>query len=82
MAWIRVIDENEAGGALADLYRGLVDPGSGGVDNILKVHSLHLDGLRGHVALYRSAMAGTPGLPTLEREMIALVVSRMNGCHY
>lgn len=82
MAWIRVVDEHEAVGDLAALYRSLVDPGSGRVDNILKVHSLHVDGLRGHVALYRSAMAGTAGLAKTEREMIALVVSRLNGCHY
>ena len=82
MAWIRVLDEDGASGTLAALYRGLIDPDSGRVDNILKVHSLHLDGLRAHVALYRSAMAGTAGLGTTEREMIALVVSRLNGCHY
>jgi len=82
MAWIQVIEEDAAGGELAALYRSLIDPESGGVDNILKVHSLNLGGLRAHVALYRSAMAGTAGLPQLEREMIALVVSRLNGCHY
>ena len=82
MAWIRVIEEDNAAGELAALYRTLIDPESGRVDNILKVHSLHVDGLRGHVALYRSAMAGTAGLAEIEREMIALVVSRLNGCHY
>ena len=82
MAWIRVINEDDAVGELTALYRALIDPESGRVDNILKVHSLHLDGLRGHVALYRSAMAGTAGLPQTERELIALVVSRLNGCHY
>ena len=82
MAWIRVIEEDDADGELAALYRTLIDPESGRVDNILKVQSLHLDGLRGHVALYRSVMAGTAGLPKTDREMIALVVSRLNGCHY
>ena len=82
MAWIRVIEEDAADGALAAQYRSLIDPESGRVDNILKIHSLNLDGLRAHVALYRSAMAGTAGLPKLEREMIALVVSGLNGCHY
>ena len=82
MAWIPMIGEDEAGGELAALYRTLLDPDSGGVDNILKIHSLHLDGLRAHVALYRSSMAGTAGLPKVDREMIALVVSGVNGCHY
>lgn len=82
MAWIEVIDEGDAEGRLAELYRGLVDPEHGGVDNILKIHSLHPDGLGAHVALYRSAMRGTPGLPKVDRELIALVVSAANGCHY
>lgn len=82
VAWIRVIAEDAAVGRLADVYRTLVDPDSGRVDNILKIHSLNFDGLSAHVALYRSAMAGTAGLPKCEREMIALVVSGLNGCHY
>ncbi len=82
MAWIRVIEEDAAGGELAALYGSLIDPASGSVDNVLKIHSLNLGGLRAHVALYRSSMAGTAGLPTREREMIALVVSGLNGCHY
>jgi AhpD family alkylhydroperoxidase len=32
--------------------------------------------------LYRAVMKGTPGLSAAEREMIALVVSRANDCHY
>ena len=30
----------------------------------------------------RSAMAGTRTLRKVERELIALVVSEINGCHY
>jgi AhpD family alkylhydroperoxidase len=32
--------------------------------------------------LYRQAMRGTRTLRKVEREMIALVVSRVNECHY
>ena len=72
----------DAGGVLADLYRVMRDPGSGRVDNVLKIHSLHPDGLKAHFSLYRAAMEGTRGLSKAEREMIALVVSKTNGCHY
>lgn len=82
MAWIRDVDETLAEGELASLYARVAAPKTGRVDNILKVHSLDRRGLEAHVALYRSAMRGTPGLPVTEREMIALVVSLTNGCHY
>ena len=39
MAWIKVIDEVDADGDLAAQYAALVEPW-GGVDNILKIHSL------------------------------------------
>lgn len=85
MAWIRTHDEDEAarsGSPLADLYARGADPASGRVDNILKIHSLHPAGLAAHLAVYRAAMAGTPGLAQVDRELIALVVSGLNGCHY
>ena len=82
MAWIDVIDEGEAEGELAELYRRWVDPESGRVDNVLKIHSLNVEGLRAHLALYQAAMRGTRGLSKAEREMIAVVVSRKNACRY
>jgi alkylhydroperoxidase family enzyme len=60
----------------------VVDPEYGRVDNILRIHSLHPGGLRTHYELYREAMTGTRTLRKAEREMIALVVSVINGCHY
>ena len=82
MAWIEVIDEGDAHGTLARMYTQLVDPESQQVDNILKIHSLLPAGLRAHLQLYSHAMAGTPALPKVERELIALTVSKINGCHY
>ena len=82
MAWIRTIDEADAEGRLAELYRRVVDPGTGRVDNVLKGHGLHPDGLAAHWSLYRAAMRGSPSLPLVEREMIAVVVSALNGCRY
>jgi len=86
MAWIRVVPELEAAGELAeiydDLYAPFPDAPRGSLDNILQIHSLDPEGLRAHRALYRSAMRGTPGLPRVDREMIAVVVSVLNACHY
>lgn len=81
MAWIRTIDESEAEGELAAMYRRLVEPW-GGVDNILKIHSLNPPSLTAHFELYRTLMRGKSGLSRAEREMIAVVVSAANRCHY
>jgi len=82
MAWIRTVEGGDAEGRLARLYRAVADPASGRVDGIMKVHSLHPRGLEAHLAVYRAAMRGTAGLPEVERELIALVVSGLNGCRY
>ena len=86
MAWIQIREPHEAEGAAREELESLsarsVDPTSGEVDEILRVHSLHPRGWEAHLALYSAAMRGTPGLRKVDREMIALVVSRENGCHY
>ena len=82
MSWIETIPEESAEGPLAELYAGMLDADTGRVDNILKVHSLHPEGLAAHWGLYRAAMCGTRGLRLRDRELIAVVVSKRNGCHY
>lgn len=82
MAWIRTVALAEATGELERLYRSALDPHSGTLDNVLSVHGLHPAGLAAHLALYRSAMRPTSELGAAEREMIAVVVSKANGCHY
>ena len=82
MAWIRTVSESSADDALGALYERVRDPASGRLDNILQIHSLHPEGLEAHFALYRAVMRGTKTLRKVERELIALVVSRINDCHY
>ncbi len=81
MVWIRVIDENAATGKLKQLYEENREPW-GGVDNILKIHSLATDGLEAHLALYRNVMHAPGDLSRRQREMIAVVVSALNHCAY
>lgn len=81
MAWIRVIDEEEAEGRLAELYAKYEEP-EGGVDNILKIHSLNVPSLRAHFDLYATLMRGRSDLSRAQREMIAVVASGANRCHY
>ncbi len=82
MSWIHRIPDHEWTGELAELREAVVDPTYGRVDEIMAVHSLNPRGLAAHDQLYRSAMAGTRNLRKVERELIALVVSLENRCHY
>ena len=45
-------------------------------------HSLDPAAMQGHLAVYNAAMSSTKTLRKVERELIALVVSDINGCHY
>ena len=81
MAWIRMIRETEAEGELAESYELYREP-SGRVDNILRIHSLNPPSLEGHYQLYRHLMRGPSGLTRVERELIAVAVSKENDCHY
>ncbi len=81
MAWIEVIDEAEATGSLKKSYEKMTEPW-GGVDNILKIHSLNPRSLVSHFDIYATLMRGRSDLSRAQREMIAVVVSAENGCHY
>ena len=76
-----MIKEDKAEAELKDWYNKLREPW-GGVDNIMKIHSLNVNTLKGHYELYLSAMKGTKDLSHKQREMIAVVVSNVNQCHY
>ena len=82
MAWIETVNDSEWTGELAALRPKIADPTTGHVDNIMSIHSLDPGSLRAHLDLYLQAMRGTDSLPKVDREMIALVVSKENGCHY
>ena len=60
----------------------MTDPRFGRVDWILRIHALDRGSMDAHRVLYRQAMRSTPTLRKVEREMIAVVISKANGCHY
>ena len=82
MAWIETPREDGWEGDLADLYGQIVDREHGRVDNVLQIHALKPQAMEAHNTLYTSAMSGTRTLRKVERELIALIVSDINGCHY
>ena len=76
-----MIKEDKAEAELKEWYDKLREPW-GEVDNIMKIHSLNVSTLKGHYELYLSAMKSTKELSYKQREMIAVVVSNVNQCHY
>jgi len=81
-AWIDTVAEADADDELGKLYERVRDPVSGKLDHIMMVHSSHPAGLKAHFNMYMAVMRGTAGVRGAEREMIALVVSQLNACHY
>ena len=81
MPWIKMISETDAEGELAEIYSQLIEPW-GGVDNIMKIHSLSIDSLKAHMLLYKTVMYGKSPIKRAQREMIAVVTSAANKCEY
>ncbi len=82
MAWIKLIGEKEAQGLLEKVYEA-TRKRAGRVFNILKVQSQNPRALQTGIALYTAVMRDDESpLTRAQREMLAVVVSRANGCHY
>jgi uncharacterized peroxidase-related enzyme len=81
VAYLRLVNEDEASGLLKEEYDAAVAR-AGKVFNIVKAMSLRPGVLRRSMQLYRETMYGRSGLSRIERELLAVVVSRANDCHY
>jgi alkylhydroperoxidase family enzyme len=79
--YLRLIDEHEATGQLREEYDAAVQR-AGKVFNIVKAMSLRPPVLRAAMGLYREVMFGRSELKRAERELLAVVVSCANDCHY
>lgn len=81
MPWIEVIAPEAAKGRLKKLYGEAVQR-VGKVYHIVRAMGLDPGVLETSFALYRSIMFSPRGLTKRQREMVAVVVSSANGCHY
>ncbi len=81
LAWIQIIDEDTAQGLLKAQYED-VRVRRGRVSNVMKAHSLDPETIHLHLDLYLHLMFGKSTLTRVQREMIAVVVSRTNNCRY
>jgi uncharacterized peroxidase-related enzyme len=78
---LRLIEEGEASGELKEQYDAALKR-AGKVFNIVKAMSLNPKVLGASMDLYRAVMFGPSQLTRVERELLAVVVSCANDCHY
>ena len=81
MPHIRLIDVADASGVLREEYDAALER-AGKVFNIVRAMSLRPEVLAASMQLYREIMFGPSALSRAERELLAVVVSRANDCHY
>ncbi|KIC40606.1 alkylhydroperoxidase [Ruegeria sp. ANG-R] len=81
-AWIRMISDEDADEnlkATLDLAR----TPHGTVDNVMRVHSLRPNTMKGHVILYRACLHDEANsVPVWFQEVISSYVSTLNACPY
>ena len=82
MPWIDAPHEDEWDESFDELRPQVTDRTFRRVDWVMRIHALDAGSMDAHNVLYRQAMKGTATLRKVEREMVALVVSKTNGCHY
>ena len=81
-AWIKMISDENADDELLDVLKLARTP-HGTVDNVMRVHSLRPNTMRGHVMLYRAALHDDANtIPMWFQETISSYVSMLNDCPY
>jgi uncharacterized peroxidase-related enzyme len=81
-AWIKMIEDRDADPELLEILKLARTP-HGTVDNVMRVHSLRPNTMRGHVMLYRAALHDDANtLPMWLQEVIGSYVSLLNECEY
>ena len=81
MAHIETIGPEDAEGPLKELYAAAIQR-AGRVFNILRVQSQNPAALDASMRMYLAIMYGASPLTRLDREAIAVTVSRANDCFY
>lgn len=81
MPYIQTVPYDESDGLLRREYDSAIAR-AGKIFNVVSIQSLHPRVLRSSIALYQTLMLGEGTLPRWTRELLAVVVSRANGCFY
>ncbi|MDG2406324.1 MAG: peroxidase-related enzyme [Paracoccaceae bacterium] len=81
-AWISMVSDENADLELKKML-DLARTPHGTVDNVMRVHSLRPNTMKGHVTLYRAALHDTANtIPKWFQETISSYVSMLNDCPY
>ena len=81
-AWIHMVPDDQADEDLKDALSGARTP-YGTVDNVLRVHSLRPNTMRGHMKIYKAALHDDANtIPMWLQETVASYVSVLNDCAY
>ena len=81
MPWIKEIFVDEAGGLLKRQLEAAIKR-AGRVWHIVQIMSINDHALKDSMRLYQTLMMGDSPLSRVQREMLAVVVSDENQCHY
>ena len=81
LCWLHVPAEDEVSDEVAELWAKPLEK-LGFVPNVLRVYAIRPRHLQLWNAFYDELMRGDSGLTKAQREMIAVVVSTANRCHY
>ncbi len=81
MSRINIIQPEEATGRLKEIYEHL-EQQRGQIAEVHKMQSLRPESIVKHMELYMEVMFSRSELSRAQREMIAIVVSIANNCHY
>ena len=81
-AWIRMIEDQDANPELLEVLKLARTP-HGTVDNVMRVHSLRPNTMKGHVMLYRAALHDDANtLPMWLQEVVGSYGSLLIDCDY
>jgi len=81
IAWLRVPPEGDVPAEVKELWEKPLEK-LGFVPNVLRIFALRPEHLLRWWSYYDELMRGESGLSRAQREMIAVVVSATNRCHY
>jgi hypothetical protein len=81
MPYISTVPYDESDGLLRREYDSAIAR-AGKIFNVVAIQSLRPRVLRSSIALYQTLMLDEGALPGWIRELLAVVVSRTNGCFY
>lgn len=81
MAFIKIIQPEEADGQLSEIYNSL-EKSRGKIAEVHKIQSLNPESIVKHMDLYMDLLYGKSPLKRYQREMLGVVVSLSNKCEY